>query len=225
MGQDNQPKHRQQARNLKRRAAQRAPFERLLVVCEGEKTEPNYLEEIRQDYRLASANVQVWPSALGTEPIQVVTYAEQLFRNGERTKNIFPKAFDRVVAVFDRDDHLSYHEALVKATALNGKLSNDAGQRVPFEAVPSVPCFELWLLLHFEDVQAPLHRSEVYGHLKAYLPEYDKGQGGHWAATKSEVGLAHQRAVARAAATTPYDGNEPYTSMHELVNRLMHLQD
>jgi hypothetical protein len=64
MGKDNQPKHRQQARDLKRRIAKRAPFERMLIVCEGEKTEPNYIGEIRSELRLSTANVQIWPSTL-----------------------------------------------------------------------------------------------------------------------------------------------------------------
>lgn len=51
------------ARSLRRRAAVRQPFERLLVVCEGEKTEPLYLEEIRQELRLSSATVQVHAGA------------------------------------------------------------------------------------------------------------------------------------------------------------------
>ncbi len=46
MGKDDQPKHRQAARELRRRSAQRQPADRLLIVCEGSKTEPLYLEEI-----------------------------------------------------------------------------------------------------------------------------------------------------------------------------------
>ena len=175
MGKDNQPKHRQQARDLRRREALRAPFERVLIVCEGEKSEPLYISDIRSDYRLATANVQVLSSAFGTQPLQVVEYAEMLFRGGDRSKAIQPRAFDRLVAVFDRDDHASYHQALAKAEALNGKLKNDADESVPFQAAASVPCFELWLLLHFEDVHAPIHRNEVYDRLKPYLPGYDKG--------------------------------------------------
>jgi hypothetical protein len=84
MGKDDQPKHRQKERDLRRRAAIRQPYERLLIVCEGEKTEPQYLDEIRQERRLATAHVQVRPSAFGTEPLQVVEYAEHLFRHGDR---------------------------------------------------------------------------------------------------------------------------------------------
>lgn len=227
MGQDNQPKHRQKKRDLKRRKAKHGPYARLLIVCEGEKTEPQYFKEIRHEYRLPTANVQFWPSALGTESIQVVEYAEQLFLKGDSQKGILPGAFDRVFAVFDRDDHLTYHQALGKAAALSGKLKNDLGERVPFLAIASVPCFELWLLLHFEDVFAPLHRDQVYDRLKQeqYLPGYDKGQGGHWAATRQDLDIATQRAQARAAATTAHDGTEPYTDIHYLVSCLMHLKD
>lgn len=225
MGQDNQPKHRQEARDLKRRAAQRAPYKRMLIVCEGEKTEPHYFGEIRQEHRLATANVQVWPSALGTQPLQVVDYAELLFRDGDHSKGIPPNAFDHVCAVFDRDDHATYHNALAKADALNGKLKNDAGEGVAFQAIASVPCFELWLLLHFENIHAPIGRDEVYARLKSYLPAYDKGQRGYWAVTKDRVELAVSRAEACAVATTAYDGNEPYTGVHKLIMLLTHLKD
>jgi hypothetical protein len=225
MGRDNQPKQRQKARDLHRKAAKRQPFERVLIVCEGEKTEPLYLEEIRRTFRLSTAHVQVWPSVGGTEPIQVVDYAERLFLEGDRAKAMDPRAFDRVIAVFDRDDHATYHQALAKVRALNLVHENDDGERVPFQAIVSVPCFELWLLLHFEDVMAPIHRNKVYAALRTHLPGYNKGQGGHFAATRARLETATARAVARAAHTTAHDGREPYTDMHTLVNLLMTLKD
>jgi RloB-like protein len=225
MGKDNQPKHRQLVRTLKRRAAQRAPYERLLIVCEGEKTEPHYLQEIKNEYRLSTANVQVWPSEKGTESTQVIEFAEELFHDGDRQKGIEPRSFDRVITVFDRDDHATYHNALAKSSALDAKrLKNDLKEPVHFEAVASVPCFELWLLLHFEDVQTPTRRDEVYKRLKVHLPIYDKAQGGHWAKTKNKLEIAVQRAHARAMVTSAHDGNETYTDMHKLVLRLSTLK-
>lgn len=99
MGKDNQPKHRQAARNLRRRAAVRQPYERILIVCEGEKTEPQYLNDIRDELRLSTANVQVCQGASGTEPSQMVEYAEDLFLNGDLARGIEACAFDRVVDV------------------------------------------------------------------------------------------------------------------------------
>ncbi len=75
MGEDGQPRHWQAARELLRRKAQLKPAERLLTVCEGSKTEPLYLGEIRQQLPLPSSNVQVQAAAYGTEPLRIVEYA------------------------------------------------------------------------------------------------------------------------------------------------------
>lgn len=226
MGKDGQPKHRQAARELLRRKAQRQPAERLLIVCEGSKTEPWYLGEIRQQLRLPSANVQVQPAAYGTEPLKIVEYAERLFTEGQRALGIHARSFDHVVVVFDRDEHHTYHSALQRVAALNGRLENDEQFKVPFEAVVSVPCFELWLLLHFEDVFAPLHRDAAIAQLRRHLAGYAKGQGSHWAVTRDRLDAATGRANALVAAGhTAEDGTQPYTNMHELVRRLLHLKD
>lgn len=160
------------------------------------------------------------PGDLGTAPIQVVQYAKQLFETGDRHKNIQRRAFEQVYAVFDRDDHTSYFSALQLAESLDGKLKNDAKQFVRFNAVASVPSFELWLLLHFEDTQAPLHRDDVMRRLKRYLPGYEKGSVRIFTTTRERLATAIQRAEALAARNTAYTAPEPYTAVVDLVKRL-----
>lgn len=224
MGQDHQPKHQQRARSLQRRKAHRQAYERLLIVCEGAKTEPQYLTEICQEQRLSTAHVHVQHSGFGTEALQVVKFAEQLFRHGDRARGLEAKAFDRLYVVFDRDEHPKYHAALACAESLSGRLVNDERASIPVHAIASVPCFELWLLLHFEDVQAPLHRKEVFDRLRVHLPRYDKGQVGQWACTKALLSTAMQRATLRAIATSARDGRETFTDMGRLVQALLTLK-
>ena len=78
MARDNSPKIRQRTQ-LERKQNQRASYDRILIVSEGSKTEPHYFREIRVIHKLHTANVQVRPSELGTEPTQVVQYARDLF--------------------------------------------------------------------------------------------------------------------------------------------------
>jgi len=59
MARDNSPKERQQ-KHLERKQGRRASYDRILIVSEGSKTEPNYFREIRTVYRLHTANVEVW---------------------------------------------------------------------------------------------------------------------------------------------------------------------
>lgn len=144
MGRDNSPRERQR-KQLARKQSRRAPYDRILVVSEGSKTEPLYFGEIRTAYRLQTTNVTVRPS-VGTAPAQVVQYAHALLVDGDRHKGIQPRAFEQVYAVFDRDNHDSYFDALQLAQSLDGRLRNDAKQSVTFRAIPSIPSFELWLL-------------------------------------------------------------------------------
>lgn len=223
MGRDNSPWVRQK-KQLERKLAQRASYDRILIVSEGSKTEPNYFTEIRSEYRLQTANVEVRRCDRGTAPIQVVEHARDLFEQGDRHRGIQPRAFEQVYAVFDRDDHESYTAALRQAEALNGKLRNDLKQPVKFVATASVPSFELWLLLHFEDVLAPIRRDEVLHRLKKRLPGYEKGANGIFKATRDLVGDATRRADHLAAQFTAYDDPQPYTAVVDLARLLMGLR-
>ena len=224
MGRDYQAKDRQ----LRRKAAKearRASYARILIVTEGSKTEPLYLEEIRATYQLHSANVEVQPGQQGTAPIQVVRYAQQLFEEGDLHKGIRPKSFDQVYAVFDRDDHDSYFNALNLAKSLDGKMRNDEKRLVSFKAIASIPSFELWILLHYEDIQAPIHRDEVIQRLKQHIPGYEKGAGGAFATTRDLLETATQRSQALAAKFNEYTDPEPYTALIELVTLLTTLRN
>lgn len=223
MARDNSPWERQR-KQLERKLNRRASYDRILIVSEGSKTEPNYFREIRAANRLHTANVEVQPSEMGTSPIQVVKYARELFENGDRHKHIQPRAFEQVYAVFDRDDHASYFDALNLAASLDGNLRNDNKQHVIFKAIASVPSFELWLLLHYEDIQAPLHRDEVIQRLKHYFPCYEKGVVGTFAITRQHLDVATLRAGRLATMATAYDDPEPFTAIAELVVLLTNLR-
>ena len=219
MGKDNSSRVRQ-AKYLARKNGRRAPYDRILIVCEGSKTEPNYFNEIKQFYRLHTANVEVQHSSLGTCPLQIVKSAEELFLNGNSGKGIQKQAFEQVYAVFDRDDHKEYFNARNKAGTIDGKLKNDLKKKVKFKAISSVPCFELWLLLHFEDALSPMHRDEALARLQKHLPNYAKGQLGIFATTKEHVISAKTRAV----KLPEHNGIDCFTDIHELVTLLTTLK-
>lgn len=222
MGRDNTPQIRQRAQ-LERKKSRRASYDRILIVSEGSKTEPLYFSEIRAAKRLSTMNVQVYASALGTQPSQVVAYARSLFEHGDVNKGIKPRAFEKVFAVFDRDDHPTYFNALEQAQSLQRKLRNDLNQVVEFRAIASIPSFELWLLLHFEDVKHPLHRDEVMERLKMHIPDYEKGNGGSYAKTSMLIGGANERAEFLAKRSNAFIDTEPYTDLHDLVSVLLNL--
>lgn len=207
-----------QASDLKRRKEQRAPYDRVLIVCEGEKTEPNYFNELVDYYKLNSANVEVTGDC-GSSPMSVASYADKLYRESLDENN----AFDRVFCVFDRDSHGDYQQALAKIAGLKPQCL--------FTAITSVPCFEYWLLLHFTYTDRPFQSTgknsiaaTVLQELKRYWPEYEKSVSGSFSRCVGQLDFAKANA-ARALKSAQASGNDnPSTRVHELVEYLQNIK-
>jgi hypothetical protein len=61
MGTDNlfHKRKARQAESLQRKKAKRDPYARILIVCEGKKTEPNYFKDLRKAFGLNPMNVVI----------------------------------------------------------------------------------------------------------------------------------------------------------------------
>jgi RloB-like protein len=151
-------------RSIKRRASQSPPRRRILIVCEGEKTERGYFEAFQRDARNPRVSVEI-ANQTG-EPLHVVRSAIKLKEQDEqrarreRDENL---AWDEVWGVFDVDEHPRLGDAKV--------LAKKNGVRLAI----SNPCFELWALLHFQDQRAFIDRRRLIDQIKRHLPGYDKG--------------------------------------------------
>jgi RloB-like protein len=202
--------------NMRRAKPSRPPYKRILIVCEGSKTEPNYFEEIRIKYRLPTAHIKILASELGTEPQQIVDSALLEF---EKTKE-----FDRVYVVFDRDDHRTFYQAIERVSSLDGKLNNDEKRPIEFKVAISIPCFEVWLLKHYRVVHAFNDRFEIIRDLKNYINGYTKGRTDIFKTTEQYLEIAIQRAIACRERNSTFSDDEPYTNVDELVDALMKLR-
>ena len=70
--------HRRKAKKaeaLRREAHKREPYDLVLIVCEGGKTEPKYLQELRDAFKLSTANIRIAGDECGSSPRSVVDYA------------------------------------------------------------------------------------------------------------------------------------------------------
>ncbi len=186
----------------------------MLIVCEGAKTEPHYFEALRNDLKLNNANIVVTGDC-GSDPMSVVNYAKELFKQDSD--------YDRVYCVIDRDQHPNYQAALTKLSGLKpGNI---------FLAITSVPCFEYWLLLHFEDTTKPYsptgQRSScgsVIADLKAHLPDYGKGKRDTYQATQEFLDDAKDRADKNRKAVFASGTDNPHTKVDELVDYLQNIK-
>ena len=186
-------------------------------MCEGTKTEPDYFREIVEAYRLSSANVVV-ASGRGSDPESVVATAVDRYEDDPD--------YEGVYVVIDRDTHVGYAAAVDRMENAPGALRGVA------HLIPSTPCFEYWLLLHFEETARPYastgRRSpcaNVIHDLEAHLPAYSKGRGGTFTATRVHVEAAKARAGRRLREAERTGTENPTTHVHLLVERLQALRE
>ena len=211
--------------DLKRQQAKRKPYDKILIVCEGTKTEPFYLNELKDELKLSTANVIIDPSP-GSDPLSVVEHAESLVRQQARQKHT--DNYDRVFCVFDKDEHEEHGKRYSKA--LN-KISQISIKNVKFFAITSNPCFEVWPVLHFELRTAPFlptskktAAQEVDYYLSNYLPDYKKGSKGLYSQIKAQTKQAIIFAKRLEQENQNSDSSNPSTRMHELVDYLCQLK-
>jgi hypothetical protein len=144
--------------NLKRRAPFRNPKPKIIIVSEGKLTEPDYFYALaRSCGALVSFDIII-EKAAGV-PMSIANKAIDLLPKFRRMTTFSQN--DTVWAVFDRDKHPHFDEAINAAET--------AGVKVAF----SNPCFELWLTLHFKDWDKPMNHHAMQKELKKLIPSYD----------------------------------------------------
>lgn len=211
---DNQPKHRQslrQGRRLARKRATRAGLPAILIVCEGKQTEPNYLRGLCEMHGINRANVILIPGDGETSAIQLVRKARRRFQ--------IDRDFDAVFVVCDGD-------ALIEARRQAAKpIKNASGQTLTIRLIASSPCFEFWLLLHFEYLARPFPTAaSVIDILERHLTDYDKAD--RLIFPKVRAGLERALGNARRLKTelAEIGAQTPDTDMGDLIEILMTLR-
>lgn len=176
-----------------RRAPLREERTQVLVVCGGKATEPDYFRGLKKERRNPAVKVVV--EGKGVDPVSLVRFAAQ-------KRDCLGS--DEVWCVIDVDE-FDVSEALVAAK------KNDVHLAI------SNPCFEYWLLLHFELCTAPLTCfDDVHGRLIRHLPRYDKSNLG-FDDFAFGVDDAIKRARSRCEAVGTEHTSNPSTGVWALV--------
>lgn len=132
-----------------------------LIVCEDQNTEPYYFRTIASlfpDETVFLRTVGAGRSAKGV--------VEQCLVERQKLAEESNKDVDETWAVFDKDD-----ADLVPANTLRFNEAFKIAKEQKISIAYSNEMFELWLLLHFEDVDSsiPIPRAEIYTRLQAAI--------------------------------------------------------
>lgn len=148
------PKRRPEP-NLDRKEGSLSTNPKILIVCEGKKTEPSYFNQ----FRVPTADV------LPTATAKVVGEGYNTLSLVDRAKELCAeKKYDQVWCVFDKDDFSDndFNNAITKA------------ENEGFKVAYSNQAFEYWLILHFNDHQGgSMHRNEYCDKINDLIKRFE----------------------------------------------------
>ena len=185
-------------RSLQRRVNVRELRQRFLIVCEGEKTEPNYFNS----FRVPGVVIDV--RGIGQNTVRLVKRAIKLMEEDD---------YDQVWCVFDRDIFplKNFNAAL--------RLAEKHGIKVAY----SNEAFELWYVLHFNYHQSATARHLYVGMLNDLLGvPYEKNRLDMYEQLEGKQEKAIRNAERLLQNYDPPDParNNPSTTVHLLVQEL-----
>ena len=206
---------RRYARKAQRRKSRQIVC-KILIVCEGAKTEPNYFEAFKT-FNGGTIVYDIDVRGLGQNTTDVVDKAIELKSKGD---------YDRVWAVFDKDSFSAnkFNGAIIKAQ------NNGIGCAWSNEA------FELWYLYHFmnrvtamnrteykQAISEAVNRSPQYKKRKVY--EYAKNDKDNYRIMTTygsmENAIRFAEAKSRDYTDQRYATHNPCTMVFKLVRQLI----
>ncbi|WP_449337452.1 RloB family protein [Streptomyces griseus] len=124
------------SQKLSKSKNKRTEYRKILVATEGTKTEPQYFEGLASHLNAKAVRIlSVKSVGVGKDPLRIVTEAARL-RDREIKAG---DGFDETWCVLDVDQHATLGPACREAKKLR------------IDVAISSPCFEVWLLWHYEE--------------------------------------------------------------------------
>lgn len=214
---------RKQQRRKRNTKSKRKYF---LIVCEGEKTEPNYFESLKNDLPkgvLTSCRIDV--EGTGRNTLSLVEEAKKM---KERLENETSLSIDKIWVVFDRDSF--------EPDNFNEAINHCENNSPEIGCAWSNEAFELWYLLHFHFYNTAINRERyqklIEGNLKPKIGEdyqYQKNSTEMYDLLKENGNLELAIKSAKKLETEfegrfDFANHNPCTKVHHLVAELFGLK-
>lgn len=193
------------------------------VFCEGSVTEPTYIRDFSAGFE--RVYVRLEPIS-GNSPSRLI---EAAINKAGNTKL---GDVDMIYCVFDYDRHPDLQDALSLFKSFKPKKS-----KPPIKLIRSSPCFEYWILIHFQKTIKGFYGAPevspcklLLEELKMRWPGYDKSSQGIFLKIKEKLGDAKRNAkwAIDNCAQKPFDDpnhKNSFTEMHILLEELEQLNE
>lgn len=198
-----------------------------LIVCEGEKTEPNYFNALKSNLprgilELVSIDVE----GTGKNTLSIIEETKRLKKVYE---DQYLRKIDKIWAVFDKDSFTAeqFNNAILKGETSKPKIncawSNEA--------------FELWYLLHFSYYNTGVSRARYQHLLKREITKVTGNQDYRYKKNSTEMfelldrygdqefAIVNAKKLDRLYFDKKYADHNPQTKVHILIEELNRLSE
>ncbi|WP_201585305.1 RloB family protein [Psychrobacter sp. HII-4] len=193
-------------RYLKRQPKKLKLRAKILIVCEGQKTEKEYFEYLKKKYRLTTAEVKIKEDG-GSSPNSVFKDALYLYNESLERNQV---AYDAVYCVYDQDEFSQHAD-----------VKNKIKQQKDFNLIFSNPCFEVWYLFHDSKLTKPFMKSgskTASQQVKSEANKLLKSAGSKYLEFLFD---RTDQAIENARNNSKQNIDNPYTDVHKLVEEML----
>jgi len=179
---------------------------RFLIVCEGEKTEPNYFKQFPENPEVYD---KIDIQGTGYNTVSLVNEAIRLKNDARRRK----EPYIEVWCVFDKDNFSIDQFQSAISLAGNNQI----------RCAYSIEAFELWYILHFNFYDAALSRKQYGEKLSELLGKtYQKNDEGMYQllAKRQSIAIQNAQKLYNFQYKRPLTEQNPITTVFWLVERL-----
>lgn len=198
-----------------------------LIVCEGEATEPNYFEGLKQDLPkgvLTAHRIDIEGTGRNTQSL-----VDEALRLQKVYEQDYGRSIDRLWVVFDRDSF--------SANDFNSAIQRCRNNKPEIGCAWSNEAFELWYLLHFHYYNHAMSRRDYQDAIEANLKpvlgndyRYRKNSIEMYGVLKEygsiDTAVANaNRLIENFEGQDDYANHNSCTTVHNLVKELHSLKE
>jgi len=195
---------------LRRKRETRELAKRFLIVCEDDKSAPNYFRSLKRYYKLSASSIEVVGSNGNSQPQKVVERAIQRMELASDSAS-GTEAFSEIWCVIDGD----YQEKIAPA--------RHTANRHGIKLAVSTMCFEYWVILHFEENDTSSNDCDTIVRSlkdKDHLPNYQKGTC-DFDTVVPQVELASSRAKKLRRTGELPENQNPCSEIYLLIHSIL----
>ena len=224
---DNAILKRRERKERKRRTQFKSKRKFYLIVCEGEKTEPNYFNSLKDSLPkgvLELVNIDI--NGTGKNTLSIIEETKKLRKTYESK---YLRKIDKVWAVFDRDSFPpdNFNNAIYKGENSKPKIN----------CAWTNQAFELWYLLHFNYYNTGISRDRYKKLLEQEIVKLSMNKDFKYKKNSKEMynllenlgdqnfAIENSEKLDNLYNDNKYADHNPRTKVHVLIKELIELSE